>query len=323
MPSSPTISVIMSVFNGEKYLHKAMDSILHQTFRDFEFIIIDDASTDQTSMILENYKVQDHRIKIITKDENHGSSGFIKNLNLGLNIATGEYIARMDADDISDLNRFEKQIQFLTENPNVFIVGSNLQVIDGEGTNLKILSAPEKDVDIQKNMLKNISLYHPVLMWRNNKKIFYREKMIACEDYDLYFRLMNNGYKLANIQENLLQYRILENSISRKDNKMVKWLFVEKARAFFLEHKQKGSDSYDTFEPENYLNMFEPNYKNNALDLLFAAKTALKYQNYEALTTILRKTKQYFPDDNRFNIYKWQLKVPKVMLKYLLKFNSK
>lgn len=317
------ISVIMSVFNAEKYLAEAAQSILNQTYANFEFIIIEDASTDRSLKILEEFEALDDRIILIKNKKNHGAQGFIKNLNLGLKIASGEYIARMDADDISDLNRFKKQIQFLTENPNIFIVGSNLQVIDREGKNLKILSAPEKDINIKKNMLKNMSLYHPVLLWRNNKKIFYREKMIACEDYDLYFRLMNDGYRLANIQEPLLQYRILENSISRKENKMVKWLFVEKARAFFLEHQQKGVDSYDDFEPENYLHILDLNYKNDVQDLLFAAKTALKYQNNEALTTILRKAKQYFPDDKRFNKYKWQLKIPKVMRKYFLKFNLK
>ena len=313
----------MSVFNAEKHLAEAVQSILNQTYSNFEFIIFEDASTDCSLKILEEFEASDSRIILIKNKKNHGAEGFIKNLNLGLKMASGEFIARMDADDISDINRFEKQVQFLTENPSIFIVGSYLQLIDGEGKHLKIMSAPEKDDDIQKKMLKKISLFHPVLMWRNDEKIFYREKMIACEDYDLYFRLMNNGYQLANIKEPLLQYRILENSISRKNNKMVKWLFVEKARAFFLEHQQKGVDSYEDFEPENYFNIFEPDYKNNVQDLLFAAKFTLKYQNYEELNTILRKARQYLPHDKRFTMYKLQIKIPKRILKYFLKFNLK
>lgn len=319
MNTLPLLSVIMSVYNGEKYLHKAMDSVLNQTFRNFEFIIIEDASTDRTLEILEKYKTQDSRIVLITKKENKGIKGFIENLNIGLNTAKGQFIARMDADDISDLNRFEMQLNFLQKNENVFIVGSDLQLINEYGVNTKLLPAYHTDRDIQKNMFKNISMYHPVLLFRNNKKIYYREKMLYCEDYDLYFRLINEGYQFANINEPLLKYRILEDSISRKDNKIIRWLFVEKARALFIEQKEKGQDSYGNFDPENYLNILNPNYINTVSDLLFAAKTALKYQNYSSLNIILAKAKNIFPDEKKFQIYYWFLKIPKSILPYFTK----
>ncbi|MDP2460609.1 glycosyltransferase [Kaistella sp. SH19-2b] len=319
MNNSPILSVIMSVYNGEKYLHEAMDSILNQTFKDFEFIIIEDASTDRTLEIIEKYRTQDSRIVLITKKENKGPKGFIENLNLGLNAAKGQFIARMDADDISDLNRFEKQVDFLQKSENIFMVGSDLQLIDQDGLNTNLLPAYHTDEDIQKNMFKNISMYHPVILFRNNKKISYREKMLYCEDYDLYFRLMIEGYKFANIQEPLLKYRILEDSISRKDSKMIRWLFVEKARSFFIEQKEKGEDSYENFDPENYLNILKPNYNNTVSDLLFAAKTALKYQNHTDLKSILTKTNANFPNEKKFQIYNWYLKIPKSMLPYFTK----
>lgn len=322
MVDIPKISVIMSVYNAENYLREAVQSILQQTYPHFEFIIIEDASTDGSLKILEEYAAADDRIILIKNTENNGAGGFIKNLNVGLERASGDLIARMDADDISDLTRFEKQVSYLAINAEIFMVGSDLQVINNEGHNLKIMIAPQNDAGIKKNMLKNISLYHPVIMWRNNRKIFYREKMIGCEDYDLYFRLINGGYKLGNINEPLLQYRILEDSISRKVNKLIKWLFVEKAREFFLESQQDGGDSYNDFEPEAFLNILNPDYRNDVEELLFAAKTASKYQDYDGLAAILSKAKKYFPEDKRFIIFRLYLKAPKKLLPYLLKLNA-
>lgn len=315
----PSISVIMSVYNGEKYLKQAVDSILKQTFAEFEFIIIEDASTDRTLEILEHYASQDPRIIIIKKEKNKGHQGFIENLNIGLKNAKGKYIARMDADDISELDRFEKQIDFLQKNKNIFMVGSDIQFIDENGANLKSLPAYKNNEEIQKNMFKNISMFHPVIFFRNNKKIFYREKMYYCEDYDLYFRLMTENYKFANIPESLLKYRILTDSISRKDNKLTRWLFVEKARTFFLEQQKNGKDSYETFESENILNILKLDHHNDTQDLLFAAKISLKYQDYDSLNIILTKAKKYFPNDNKFNVFRWYLKTPKIILPYLTK----
>lgn len=319
MNTQPLLSVIMSVYNGEKYLHESIDSILNQTFRDFEFIIIEDASTDCTLEIIEKYKTEDSRIVLITKKKNKGTKGFIENLNIGLNVAKGKFIARMDADDISDLNRFQKQVDFLQTNENIFMVGSDVQLINEDGLNTKLLPAYHTDEDIKENMFKNISIYHPVILFRNNKKIYYREKMLYCEDYDLYFRLMIEGYKFANIKEPLLKYRILEDSISRKDSKMIRWLFVEKARRFFLEGKQNGIDTYEEFEPDDFLNILKSDHHNSIETLLFAAKTALKYQNNIGLKTILTKAKQNFPNEKKFKIYNWYLKIPKSILTYFTK----
>ena len=126
----PLVSVIMSVYNGEKYLVQAIDSILNQTYQNFEFIIIDDCSTDNSSHILQEYAQKDSRIKIIKKEKNIGIKGFIKNLNLGISIAKGKYIARMDADDISLPERFQKQVDFLENNPEITLVGAQLNLIN-------------------------------------------------------------------------------------------------------------------------------------------------------------------------------------------------
>ena len=126
----PLVSVIMSVYNAEKFLNSAIESITNQTFTDFEFIIIEDCSTDKTLEILREFKEKDNRIKIIQKEKNEGPKGFIKNLNLGLNMAQGKYVARMDSDDISLPERFQKQVIFLENNPEISMVGAQIDFIN-------------------------------------------------------------------------------------------------------------------------------------------------------------------------------------------------
>ncbi len=123
----PRITVIMPVYNCELYIKEAIDSILNQTFTDFEFLIIDDASTDKTVSIIKEYK--DFRIQLIEKE---GNKGISDSLNYGLKVAKGEYIARMDGDDISLPERFVKQVTFLDSNPDVILCGSNFGIIGTE-----------------------------------------------------------------------------------------------------------------------------------------------------------------------------------------------
>lgn len=319
MKEFPMISVIMSVYNGEKYLHDAIDSILNQTFTNFEFIIIEDCSSDTTLKILQKYQIQDSRIKIIQKEKNKGIAGFIENLNIGLHEATGKYIARMDADDISEPSRFEKQVNFLEQNLAIFIVGSSVQCIDENGKNINLMTTVANDKEIQHKMFQRIPLFHPVIMFRNNAEIRYREKMLYCEDYDLYFRLMTGGYKFANLNEPLLKYRILKNSISRKDNKFIKWLFVEKARQFYKQRKKTGKDNYENLNPSNLLSILDPNYKNKMGDLLFASDIALKYNCTKELRQLLKIAKNQFPRESKFNIYSIYLLFPNFTLPYLSK----
>ena len=134
---NPIVTVLMSVYNGERYLNEAIDSILAQTFTDFEFLIIDDASTDSTPKILHSY--DDPRIRIVTNEEN---LGLTKSLNKGLALAQGEYIARMDADDISLPERLMMQLNFLIDNKTVPLVGSGAIMIDEDGKSIGKMNLP-------------------------------------------------------------------------------------------------------------------------------------------------------------------------------------
>lgn len=293
----PLVSVIMSVYNGEKYLVQAIDSILNQTYQNFEFIIIDDCSTDNSSHILQEYAKKDSRIKIIKKEKNIGIKGFIENLNLGISIAEGKYIARMDADDISLPERFQKQVIFLENNPKISMIGAQIDFINEKNEIIGEKTGALEHEEIVKKMTSQIQLFHPVIMFRNHQNIKYREKFIYCEDYDLYLNLITQGKKLANINEKLLHYRILESSISRKGDNFVKKLMVEKALYFYKLRKENGQGLYETFNNEEVLEINNFEFKNKIEELFFALETAIKLNKKEKIVLLIRKIKKYYPKE--------------------------
>ncbi|MDM1062248.1 glycosyltransferase [Empedobacter falsenii] len=315
---TPVVSVVMSVYNAEKYLNKAIESILDQTFTDFEFIIIEDCSTDNSLKIIEDYASKDSRINLIKKLENKGTAGFIENLNIGIEKANGRYIARMDADDISSNTRFEKQINFLNDNPAIDLIGASIELIDERDQHIEIWKAIPHHNDIVKRMPKKISLYHPVIMFRKESTKGYRNKALFCEDYDMYFNMIFAGRKFANLNEVLLKYRILKTSISRKKNKFVRWLFVEKIRSFYNENVTKGFDSYSQFEPNDFIDILSLDYNNNLQDLVFALKSSIIFNTIEETDILLRKIKLQYPKQS---LLKYQLLniLPFVVKKYLIK----
>jgi glycosyltransferase involved in cell wall biosynthesis len=220
-PKYPKITVLMPVYNCELYINEAIDSILNQTFIDFEFLVIDDASTDATAAIIKNYN--DPRIQLIQKPIN---SGYTNSLNYGLKVAKGEYIARMDGDDISLPKRFEKQVAFLDANPDVVLCGTALKVI---GSN-RVIRYSERHESIKLNLLKENCIIHPSVMLRKcileKYSLIYDIAKEPAEDYDLWVRLSSVS-KLYNLQEVLLDYRMHESQVSRMRNKQQVIISIE------------------------------------------------------------------------------------------------
>ena len=304
--NSVMVSVIMSVYNAEKYLDLAIESILNQSFRDFEFIIIEDCSTDGSLKILEDYAEKAPRIKLIKKEKNKGFIGFVENLNIGLKEAKGKYIARMDADDIAFPDRLQKQYDFLGKNPNIFLIGTSAELIDENGDKIKngVFNA-ETNINTLKNKnLINNNVYHPTIMFRNEQGLFYRDKMQGCEDYDFYLRLYSSGKKISNLPDILLKYRILETSITRSGNSFIKWLFVEKALEFYQERLEKGTDRYDMFSPEDFNCFFKTSPSVNTL--ILALRAADKTYNYEMLKECYNRLKSI--DKNNKELRKYRIK---------------
>lgn len=197
----PKITVLMPVYNCELYIKEAIDSILNQTFGDFEFLIIDDASTDGTIDIIKQFT--DPRIKLIIKEVNQGVSSAV---NDGLKLAKGKYIARMDGDDIAIKERFEKQMKVLESHPEIFICGSLVQYLGGSNS---IISYKETHDEIISELLIFCSICMGSSMFRRNElgAYFYDENKNSGEDYDFWTKVAWLG-QMYNIQEVLLLYRV-------------------------------------------------------------------------------------------------------------------
>jgi len=222
----PKVTVLMSVYNGERYLREAVDSILNQTLKNFEFIIINDSSTDRTLKILNGYS--DPRIKIINNKEN---IGLTRSLNKGLSIAKGEYIARQDADDISTPDRLEKELNFLIKRSDYAAVGSLIIVIDKNRKELHTIEKPITDEAIKDSLKKDNCIAHGSSVIRMSclRDInFYDNAIPKSQDYDLWLRL-SEKYKLANIPEYLYFWRYHTGNVSIK-NKNEQKHYVEIAK---------------------------------------------------------------------------------------------
>lgn len=203
---SPLVSVILPVYNGAKYLEKALNSILDQTMPDFELIIVNDASTDESHTILEKFAQQDTRICLYINEIN---LGLPRTLNRCLELACGEYIARMDQDDISLPERLEKQVKFMQTHLDIDICGSWAKIIGNhEG---EVWSYPCEHDEIYAKMLFNNYLIHPSVMMRTlafrQHELFYDSSATRLEDYDLWSRALPL-VRFANIPEPLLYYRL-------------------------------------------------------------------------------------------------------------------
>ncbi|MEM3094827.1 MAG: glycosyltransferase [Nitrososphaera sp.] len=211
---NPSISVLLPVYNAERYVALAVQSILDQSYRDFELILINDGSTDNSLSILETFAARDPRIRLISRE----NRGLVATLNEGLSLANGEFIARMDADDIALPLRFEKQLSFMQTHPECVAVGCNTYLIDLDGQPLrpkKIVYCTHDEIDQALLSGKTNVISHPAAMIRTDalhKVNGYRDLAIG-EDYDLWLRLAEIG-QLANLPDILLYHRYHTSSYS-------------------------------------------------------------------------------------------------------------
>lgn len=254
------ISVIMSTYKeDERLLRESIESILNQTYRDFEYIIIlDYPDNDVHKSVIEEYALKDDRIHFYINEKN---MGLTDSLNRGLSLCHGEYIARMDADDISLPDRLERQMKYLEKN-HYDLIGGITEMINENGSLLySIKSVPTDPKKINKALRYSQCIAHPT--WLGKKEVFeknagYRH-MPLCEDYDFTLRAVLNGFVISNLNEPVLKYRMTSNSISRS-NLFEQYLYmsyitneyknkrvasVDKAYAYVQQHlNEKDSNKY-------------------------------------------------------------------------------
>ncbi len=229
------ISIILPVYNCEGYIHQSIDSILAQSYQNFELIIFNDASTDSTLDIINTYK--DSRIRLINSPEN---KGYVAHLNHGLNIARGKYIARMDADDVCMPDRLKKQISFLEQNPNYDICGTWVEPIGASNDkNIWKLPSTHNSIIIHQ-FFYNTALAHPTVMLRKSfvdeHNLRYNHNFMPAEDYELWTRI-SKLTKFKNISTPLLKYRQHPHQISqvKKDQKQAALKKIRSAQLQLLD----------------------------------------------------------------------------------------
>jgi glycosyltransferase involved in cell wall biosynthesis len=206
MSHSPTVTVLMSVYNGEKYLAEAVDSILNQTYTDFEFLIINDGSTDASRSIICAY--HDSRIRLVDNPQNVGLS---RSLNRGLSLAQGKYVARQDADDISEPQRLARQVAFMEANPHLLMSGTWYREIDADGNWGDNVRLPGDSTELRWLLLFTCPFIHTAAIMRKTQLLqevgFYNESCYYAMDYELWFRIAQRC-PVTNLPDYLVRYRI-------------------------------------------------------------------------------------------------------------------
>ncbi len=214
----PLVSCLMNVYNGEKYIREAVDSILNQTFSDFEFIIIDDGSTDQTLQILQSYN--DSRIKVFKNGKNLGIS---ESRNRGLKKVSGKYIAPLDADDISLPHRFMTQLNYMENHPEIDVCGSAAEVF---GNTSRITEPLPTHDEILAGFLESCRLLYSSTFIRRQTvldlNVSFDTGFIFSEDYDFWVRLGLQGAKFVNLKEVLVKYRWHDSNVSVRHHEQQK-----------------------------------------------------------------------------------------------------
>ncbi len=220
----PTISVIMAVYNENlAHLAKSINSVLTQTYKDFEFIIIDDGSEKKIHSLLLEHTKRDARIILLTNKKN---LGLTKSLNIGIKKSTGQYIARMDSDDLAFPDRFKKQLDFLQEN-SIDLATSNYSIIDNDNQKIGMTMIKIKK-NIKRQLFKGNPFAHSTFF--GTKKVFqelYNENFRQAQDYEFLLRTLSKGYHLGHLPNICLAYRMNEVGISFKKAKKQEWLAIK------------------------------------------------------------------------------------------------
>ena len=215
----PLVTVLMTAYNAEKFIKQSLDSILNQTYKNLEIIVVDDGSTDQTLLIVKNLQKLDYRIKVFQMKKNSGPS---LASNFGIKKAKGEFIARMDADDISFPNRIEKQVKFLIINPEVVLAGGQCILIDKDGKITGNKKFPLDHTTIYKSLFSINPIQHPSCIVNMRllpkTKFVYHNHSVLAHDLELVFELSQYG-KLANLKDTILYYRQYATSLSLRNPK--------------------------------------------------------------------------------------------------------
>ena len=287
----------MPVYNSEKYIVDALFSVLKQTYDDFEFIIIDDASTDNSTKLIKNIK--DTRIKLYINELNRGIS---YSLNRGLQICKGQYIARMDSDDICAPDRFKMQLEFMDNNPMTDICGTNIALINNTGDFINEHTYSSIDKNIKTDLFFGMTpLAHSSVMFRKSfvdkYGLYYKNGAMYAEDYDLYCRYCERC-TFSNIPETLLYYRQHNLSVSKQYKKIQRL----NARQSLKKHLSNMGLKCSEIEFQSHCSFYLPMQTDNV--------SYKDIHNWIDLLRTFNAEKKFFDNDYfTYNIEKWTYKL--------------
>lgn len=235
------VSVILPVYNCERFIRQSIESILNQSYKNIELIVIDDGSNDNSLKIINSY-LYDIRLVVISRE----NKGLVFTLNEGIKISKGEYVARMDADDICDIKRLQKQVDFLNRNKKVAVVGCSYHIITEGDEVIGCRRFISSDFYLKSICLIGSPFAHPTVMF--NKKLLgndlvYDEKYKHAEDYELWLRL-SKKYKFNSIREPLFSYRIVSNGVSKSNYVEQKLLMLKAANTYIFDSSLTKDEGY-------------------------------------------------------------------------------
>lgn len=296
----PKLSVIMPVYNAERYLAAAIDSILNQTYTDFEFIIIDDCSTDKSHKILLDYVAKDMRIRVFRNEIN---LKLPKTLNFGISQAHGKYIARMDADDVSLSDRLMKQVMFMESNLEVAMCGTWYAVYDKDFIKelyVRKLPCSSNMIKIFLQLLYNPFGHNTVMIRRNIfDQLHYLENMSDnAEDYELWLQIVNYGYTVVNLPETLVMYRVYDESASQTHVKNID-NYIQCIHKKYLQ--QLFGDMFTDEIADEHTELI---YRNKSMGYFF--KNIFRYQRHLSKLKNMNELHNIYPRDE-FNAVMLQL----------------
>ena len=264
----PTISVLMSVYNGEKWLPESVSSILNQTYLDFEFIIINDGSTDNSLSLLKKFALLDSRIKIFSKK----NSGLAESLNYGISKSRGKWIARIDADDIASSQRLSKQLELAEKDPNLVLVGSGLTIIDDNFNRGGIYQYPKRHNNLLRRIALGLPFFpHSSAFFRADAAIEiggYRKRLLRAQDQDLWLRLSEKG-KITSIREPLIFLRKHNQQISSSESGKTQFIYSYLAMVCFFLRQTGKNDPIQTNSDNDFQKFFDFIYKKMDENSLF------------------------------------------------------
>lgn len=275
--TEPKVTVLMSVYNGADYLKDAIESVLNQTLREIDFLIIDDASTDDSNAIIRSY--QDPRIRILKNSRN---IGLTRSLNRGFGEAWAPFIARMDADDISHPSRLERQYEKMTENTDLTLIGTGYRVIDSEGKELRVWELPTLPEYVRSALKEyNCFCHGSVMMHRERVRVIgaYRNEIRHAQDYDLWLRL-SERFHVENLADPLYSLRMHENSIT-SDKLYEQSVSVQLARDLADERAKLGQDGFQRGGLHRVIRIFIYQRK--------LRNRRARFQHYKGMVLELRK----------------------------------